>query len=132
LGAELGEYLRGEGRVAVVGKCAAAFGGESAAMAGEQRREPVRQEERERGGAVRPARKRHPAGRGGLRMLRGGAVSARLRRGRAPQGCGEVDAAANGAAHRAADPAHDARTNPLEGLGSWGDGVERGWHWQRV
>jgi len=55
-------------------------------------------------------------------------ASAGLRRGRAPQGCGEVDAAANGAAHHAAEAADEARTNPLAGLGSWGGDVERGWH----
>ena len=128
LGAELGECFRGEEHVAVVGKCAAAFGGGSAAMAGGQWREPVRQEERERASAGRPAWKRQPAGRGGLRMLGGGVASAGLRGGRVPQGCGEGNAAANGAAHRAADPADEARTNPLAGLGSWGGDVERGWH----
>jgi len=100
--------------------------------AGEQRREPVRQEERERANAGRAARQRQPGGCGGLGMLGGGVVLTGLRRGRAPQGCGEVDSTANGAVHRATDPADEARTNPLAGLGSSGGDVERGWHRERV
>jgi len=44
-------------------------------------------------------------------------VPAGFRHGWAPQGSGEVDAAANDAAHRTAEAADEARTNPLTGLG---------------
>jgi len=63
--------------------------------------------------------------------LRRGVVPAGLRHGGAPQGSGEVEAAANGAAHRAAEAADEARTNPLAGLGGKAGGGERDWHWGR-
>ena len=61
-------------------------------------------------------------------MLRRGAVVAGLRGGRAAQGAGKGDAADNGAAHRAAKAADEARTNPLAGLGSKVRKVKRGLH----
>ena len=127
LEAELGECLRGEEYVGVV---AAARGRGVVLTASEQRREPARQEKRERASGGRPARHTHPAGRGGLRLLRCGVVLAGLRDGRSPQGAGEVDAAANSAADRAADAADEARTNPLAGLGRTAGDVERSWHWR--
>jgi hypothetical protein len=125
LGAELREYLRGEEHVGVV---EASRGCGAVLTASEQRREPARQEERERASGWRPARHTHPAGRGGSRLLRCGVVLAGLRDDRSPQGAGEVDAAANSAADRAADAADEARTNPLVGLGGKAWWVERNWH----
>ena len=75
------------------------------------------------------ARNRHPSGRGGLRIVRLGVVTAGLRHGSAPQGIGEGDAADNDAPHRAAKPADEACANPLGGLGGKAGDVERGWHW---
>ena len=116
------ECLRGEGRVALVETCGAAV------TAGEQRREPAWQEEREGANGERPARHTHPPESGGLRIPRGGAVAAGLRHGQSAQGGGEGDAADNCAAHRAAEPAYEARTNPLVGLGSKACRVKRDWH----
>jgi len=65
-------------------------------------------------------------------MLRGGVVAAGLRGGWAPQSAGEGDAADNGATHRAAEAADEARTNPLVGLGSTAGCVERDWHQVRI
>ena len=77
-------------------------------------------------------RNTHPAGRGGIRMLRRCAVAAGLGHGRAPPGAGEGDGADNGAAHRAAEAADEARTNPLVGLGRKAGDGERDWHWKRA
>jgi hypothetical protein len=79
-----------------------------------------------------PLRDGHPAGRGGLRILCRGAVVAGLRGGWAPPGAGEGDGADNGAAHRTAEAADEARTNPLVGLGRKAGRVEHGWHRKRV
>ena len=96
--------------------------------AGEQKtRKRARQRQRKRAIGARPARHTHPAGRWGLWLLRSGVVAAGLRHGRAPS-AGEGDDAANGAPHRAAEPAGEARANPLVGLGSTAGCVERGWH----
>ena len=92
--------------------------------AGEQTREHARQERRDGESDARPTRNTHPAGRGGFRFLRRGVVAAGLRYGRAPQGAGKGDTADNGAPHRAADPADEARTNPLVGLGRKAGGVK--------
>ena len=46
------------------------------------------------------------------------------------QAAGEADAAGKGAAHRAAEAADNARTDPLAGLGNKAGGVRRGWHWR--
>ena len=95
--------------------------------AGEQRRrEPVRQEQRGRESRARAPRNRHPAGRAGMRC---GVIPAGLRHRRAPQGSGEVDAAANDVAHRGAEAADEARTNPLAGLGRKAGSGERDGHW---
>jgi len=127
LWAELGECLRGKGLVALVAKCGAAVCRGAMVTAGEQKtREPVRQAQRGRDSGVPRARNTHPGWRGGLRR---GVVPAGLRHGRAPQGGGEVDAAANDAAHRAAETADEARTNPLAGLGRKAGSGERDGHW---
>ena len=55
-------------------------------------------------------------------------VGGRCRRGRTPQAAGEGDAAGHDRAHRTAKPAHEARTNPLVGLGGKAGGEERCWH----
>src|SRR5487761_2471252 len=81
---------------------------------------------RNRCGGELPAR---PAGRGRRRQVSGrGRVAAGLRRSRASQATGERDAASDDAAHGAAEPAEDARTGPLVGLGRKAGGVEGGWH----
>ena len=98
--------------------------------AGEQTREPARQERWGRGRGAWPAWDTHPRGRGGFRALRRGVVGAGLRRGRTARDAGEADAADDGTAHRSAKPADEARTNPLVGLGRKGGGEERGWHWR--
>jgi len=67
-----------------------------------------------------------------LRILHRGVVVAGSRQGWAPEGAGKGDAADNDAAHRAAEAADEARSNPLVGLGGWDGDVERGWHWRRV
>jgi len=108
----------------VIEKCRAAV------TAGEQTRKQARPEERERAIGARPARHTHPASCWGLRRLRRGVVAPGLRHGGA-SGAGEGDDAANRAAHRAAEPADEARTNPLVGLGSKASGVERDWHGRR-
>jgi len=160
-GTELRECLRGEVDVVSVATCRAVYGCGAVVTAGKQTREQVRQgrgctlirplrgrpriksgaglgllrspspqDGRGRWGA-RPVRNTHPAGRGGLRILRRGVALADLRHGRAPQGSGQVDAAANDAAHRAAEAADEARTNPLAGLGGKAGGGERDLHWGR-
>ena len=128
----MGICLRGEGRVALVEKCGAADGRAPMVTEGEQTREQGRQEERGRESGTRRVRNRHSPGRRGLRILRSCVVLAGLRDGRSPQGAGEGDAADNRAAHRAAEPADEARTNPLVGLGRKAGGVRRGWHWRAV
>ena len=118
----MGICLRGEGGVSPVETFRAAV------TAGEQKtRKQGRQRQRKRAIGARTARHTHLAGRWGLRLLRGGVVAAGLRHGRAPR-AGEGDDAANRAPHRAAEPADEARTNPLVGLGSTAGCVERGWH----
>lgn len=64
--------------------------------------------------------------RGGLRRAWG---AAGFRRCPAPHAAGETDTAGNGAAQGAADPAEEARTHPLGGLGRKARGVECGLHW---
>jgi len=128
-GAELGECLRGEGRVGPVETCGTARGCGTAVTASEQAREQGRQGQWGRESGAWPTPSMHPAGcRGCFRVLRGGAVTAGLRHRRPPPGAGEDDAADNGAAHCAAEPADEARTNPLGGLGSKAGGGERGRH----
>jgi len=131
-GAELGICLRGKARVALAETCGAADGRGPMVTAGEQTREQGRQEERGRESGTRRVRNRHSPGCRGLRILRGGVVAAGLRDGRSPQGADEGDAADNGAAHRAAEPADEARTSPLVGLGRKAGGEERGSHWRGV
>jgi len=125
LRAELGECLRGEWYVALAETC-------GAATAGAQRREPGRQGQRGRESGAGPARKRDPPGRRGLPILRPGVVAAGSRGGRAAQGAGEGDAADNSAAHRAAEAADEARTNPLAGLGGTAGCVERDRHQESI
>jgi len=114
-GGELGVCLRGERRAALAEKRGAAEG--PAVLAGAQTREQARL-----------GRDRHRAGFGGFRTLRRGVVAAGLRNGGASPGTGEGEAADNGAAYRAAEPADEAGTNPLAGLGRTAGGVERDWH----
>ena len=117
----------------MVETCGTAGGREVAVTAGgEQMREQGWRKQRGRESGARPARNTQRRGRGGLRSLRLGVVAAGLRRGRAPQGTGEGDTADNDAPHRAAEPADEACTNPLVGLGGKAGDVERGWHWTRV
>ena len=119
-GAELGESLRSEVHVALVETCWAGGGcGAAVTAGGEQTREQGRRKQRGRESDAWPAQNTHPPGGGGSRILwRCGP----------PQGTGEGDAADNDAAHRAAEPADEARTNPLGGLGGKAGDVERGWH----
>jgi len=130
-GTELRECLRGEVRVALSERR-----GTAATACEQRRREPARQKQRGRKSGVQPARHTRPLGREDFRLLCCGVVAAGLcprcqGGGTAPEGTGQGDAADNDAADRAAEPADEGRTNPLGGLGSWGGGVERDWHWRR-
>ena len=95
---------------------------------GEQTREPGRQEQWGRECGAGPTWSTRPRGRGGFLTLRRGVVGAGLRHGRAPQGTGEGDAADNGAEHHATEPADEAHTNPLVGLGRKAGGGKRDRH----
>jgi len=125
-GAELWECLRSEGLVALVEVCGAVGCRRAAVTEGEQTHEQGRQKQRGGGkSGAWPAGNRHPPGRG---CLRRDLAAARSRDGRAAQGAGEGDAAGNEAPHRAAEPADEARTSPLVGLGGKAGDVERSWH----
>ena len=146
-GTELRECLRGEVDVVSVATCRAVYGCGAVVTAGKQTREQVRQG---RGCTlIRPLRGRPRIKSGaGLGLLRSpspqsarggrGVLRARtmhpagcegLRGEGAPQGRGKADAGANDAAHRAAEAADEARTNPLAGLGRKAGSGERDRHW---
>jgi len=95
----------------------------------EQSREPGGPGWCDRGRGAWPARGTRLPGRGTrVGASDHGVADVGLRRCRAPHGAGESKAAGDSVAHRAAEPAEEARTNPLVGLGRRVGRSECGYH----
>ncbi len=129
---QAGAVLRGE-RVAVAGGVAATGWREAGPAGAEAPREPARPGWRHRRRAGRAARGAGPPGRGcgGLVRCRLGGEAGGRRDGVA-QAASEGDATGQRATHGTADPADEARTDPLVRLREEAGGVGCGWHWPRI
>ena len=127
LGGQFGTVLRGEGRV-VVGIRAAAAPRGPAVLAVDQAQEqagPGCFGQRDGCGGARPARGARRAGWDRrLRLCGCSRVVGCARHGWAPQAAGKSDTAGHDSAHRAAEPTCEARSHPLAGWGSKAGDVE--------